>query len=318
MIQQTNSKASGPTALVTGGAGFIGSHVCRQLLERGWQVRVLDDLSMGKRENVPDGAQLIVGDVRDPNTVRRTVAGVDVLFHLAAVVSIRVSVDEFYHDAEVNLLGTLNLLQACAERGIGKFVYASSMAVYADSPSPVPVTEDYRLSPISPYGIAKLTSENYVMQVGKQFLFDTVALRYFNTYGAGQTFTPYVGVITIFIRRLLERQAPVIFGDGEQRRDFVHVEDVAAATVAAAERDVSGTVINVGTGISTSVNQIAAMLGDKIAPGITSIHDAAQPGELRNSIADISRARQLLGYEPKRRLETDLDEVIAWNRERWI
>ncbi len=305
-------------ALVTGGAGFIGSHVCRQLLERGWQVRVLDNLSMGKRENVPDGAQLIVGDVRDPDTVRKTIAGVDVLFHLAAVVSIRMSVDEFYNDAEVNLLGTLNLLQACAERGIGKFVYASSMAVYADSPSPVPIAEDYDLSPISPYGIAKLASESYVLQVGKQFLFDTVALRYFNTYGAGQTFTPYVGVITIFIRRLLSGQSPIIFGDGEQRRDFVHVEDVASATVAAAEQNVSGTVINVGTGTSTSVNQIAAMLRAKIMPDITPMHEAAQPGELRNSIADIGRARQLLGYEPKRRLETDLDEVIAWNKERWM
>jgi len=304
--------------LVTGGAGFIGSYVSRLLIARGWQVTVLDDLSMGKRENVPEGARLIVDDVCNPNTVRNAIVGIDVVFHLAAVVSIRVSMEEFYHDAEVNLLGTLNLLQACAERGISKFVYASSMAVYADSPVAVPVSEDYHLAPISPYGIAKLASEQYILQVGKQFKFDTVALRYFNTYGAGQTFTPYVGVITIFIRHLLERQVPVIFGDGEQRRDFVHVEDVAAATVAAAERGVSDTVINVGTGIATSVNQIAATLSAKIAPDITPVHDAAQPGELRNSIADISRARQLLGYEPERRLETDLDDVITWNKERWV
>jgi len=149
--------------------------------------------------------------------------------------------------------------------------------------------------------------------VGEQFGFDAVALRYFNTYGAGQTFTPYVGVITIFIRRLLKGESPVIFGDGEQRRDFVHVEDVAAATVAAVERDVTGVAINIGTGVATSVNQIADMLRRRIAPHVEPLHGPAQPGELRNSIADITLARELLGYEPKRTLEDNLDEVIDWN-----
>lgn len=310
MTTRTNSK----TALVTGGAGFIGSHVGRLLIEQGWRVVVLDDLSMGTRERVPAGTRLIVGDVRDPLAVRDALQGVDVVVHLAAVVSIRASVEHFYRDAEVNLMGTVNLLNACAERGIGKFVYASSMAVYADSPTPEPINEAYRLDPISPYGVAKLAGEQYVLQVAGQFGFDAVALRYFNTYGAGQTFTPYVGVITIFIRRLLAGKAPVVFGDGEQRRDFVHVRDVAAATIAAAERDVTGVVLNVGTGIGTSVNEIAAMLCAKIAPDMSPVHGPAQPGELRNSIADIGQARTLLGFAPRCRLETDLDEVIDQNQ----
>jgi len=308
-----SSERSGGAALITGGAGFIGSHVARQMIDLGWDVVVLDDLSMGKRENVPEGAELIVGDVRDPGAVRHALAGVDTVLHLAAVVSIRASVEHFYEDAEVNLMGTINLLSACAERGISKFVYASSMAVYADSPTAEPIPETYRLEPISPYGISKLAGEKYALQVGEQFGFDAVALRYFNTYGAGQTFTPYVGVITIFIRRLLKGEPPVIFGDGEQQRDFVHVEDVAAATVAAVERDVSGVAINVGSGVATSVNQIADMLRRRIAPQVEPLRGPAQPGELRNSIADITLARELLGYEPQRTLEDNLDEVIDWN-----
>jgi len=302
-------------ALVTGGAGFIGSHLVERLLSEGLQVVVLDDLSVGKRKNVPAGAEFVLGDVRDPDAVATAISDVDVVFHLAARVSIRASIAGFYEDAETNLMGTLNVLRACAAHGIKKFVYASSMAVYADAPHPVPLPETYSTVPISPYGVAKLASERYAMLVADQAGFKTVALRYFNTYGPRQTFTPYVGVITIFIQRLLRGEPPVIFGDGEQCRDFVYVGDVVEATFCAMLSDVHGEVFNIGSGTSTSVNQIASLLCSRLRPDIVPRYAPEHPGELRNSIADISKARRLLGYEPQGRLEEKIDEVIAWNRE---
>jgi UDP-glucose 4-epimerase len=301
-------------ALVTGGAGFIGSHLVERLLQDGLEVTVLDNLSTGKRTNLPPDADLVLGDVRDPAIVTAAVSGADVVFHLAARVSIRASVDDFWQDAETNLLGTLNVLRACASRKVKKLVYASSMAVYADAPQPVPLSEDYATAPISPYGIAKLASERYATVVAAQSGFDAVALRYFNTYGPRQTFTPYVGVITIFIQRLLRGEQPIIFGDGEQCRDFVYVGDIVKATVSAMRSDVSGEVFNVGSGHGTTVNRIAALLCERLAPQIASQHVAAHAGELRNSVANIDKARRLLGYEPHGRLEDKIDELIAWNR----
>ncbi len=301
-------------ALVTGGAGFIGSHLVERLLRDGLQVTVLDNLSTGKRTNLPPEADLILGDVRDLAIVTAVVSGVDVVFHLAARVSIRASVEHFWEDAETNLVGTLNVLRACVSRKAKKLVYASSMAVYADAPQPVPVSEEYATAPMSPYGVSKLASERYAMLVAAQSGFDVVALRYFNTYGPRQTFTPYVGVITIFIQRLLRGEPPVIFGDGEQCRDFVHVGDVVDASVRAMTSNVSGEVLNVGSGQGTSVNRIAALLCERLAPETVPQHIAAHPGELRNSIANIDRARRLLGYEPQGRLEDRIDEIIAWNR----
>lgn len=302
-------------ALVTGGAGFIGSHLVERLLREGLQVVVLDDLSLGKREYVPKDLGFVLGDVRDPAAVSAAVAGVDVVFHLAARVSIRASVSGFCEDAETNLMGTLNVLQACASHRVKKFIYASSMAVYADAPEPVALHESYDTTPISPYGVAKLASERYAMLVAAQSGFDAVALRYFNTYGPRQTFTPYVGVITIFIQRLLRGEAPLIFGDGEQCRDFVYVGDIVDATLRAMTHGVGSEVFNVGSGRGITVNQIASMLCARLRPDVVPEHVAAHPGELRNSIADIGKARQFLGYEPQARLEDRIHEVIAWNEE---
>ena len=301
-------------ALVTGGAGFIGSHLVERLLREGMQVVVLDNLSVGKRENVPARAKLMLGDMRDSDAVAAATSGVDVVFHLAARVSIRASVEGFYEDAETNLMGTLNVLRACAANNVKKLIYASSMAVYADAPGPIPLHESYPTVPISPYGVAKLASERYIMLVASQSGFRAVALRYFNTYGPRQTYTPYVGVITIFIQRLLRGEPPIIFGDGKQCRDFVYVGDIVEATFRAVVRDVDGEVINVGSGRGTSVNQIASLLCARLHPDIVPRHAPEQPGELHNSVADISKARQLLGYEPGPQLEDKIDEVIAWNR----
>lgn len=300
-------------ALVTGGAGFIGSHVTERLLALGVRVRVLDNLSVGVRENVPRGAELVIGDVRDAATVARALDGVDVVFHLAARVSIRASVDRFYDDAQTNVMGTLTVLQACAERKVRRFVYASSMGVYADAPSPDPIPETYPTEPISPYGVGKLAGEKYLLCLAGVLGLEPVILRYFNTYGPRQGYTPYVGVITIFIKRLLAGEPPIIFGDGEQRRDFVYVGDVADATVLASLNDVAGEVFNIGTGRATSVNQIADLLCRKLNPSIRPEYAPEHPGELRYSVPDISKARRLLGYAPKGRLEEKIDEVIAWH-----
>jgi len=277
---------------------------------------VLDNLSVGKREYVPNDAELRIGDVRDPDAVATALRGVEAVFHLAAKVSIRASIADFVGDAETNLMGTLNVLQQSAQAGIGKFVYASSMAVYADATAPVPIPETHPTAPISPYGVAKLASERYAMLVSEQAGFHAVALRFFNTYGPRQTFTPYVGVITIFIQRLLRGEPPLIYGDGEQRRDFVYVGDIADAAYRAMASDVSGQVFNVGSGMATSVNEVADLLRDRLNPTIEPQHLPAHPGELRNSIADITRARLLLGYEPLGRIQDRIDEVIAWNQEK--
>jgi UDP-glucose 4-epimerase len=302
--------------LVTGGAGFIGSHLVRSLLAAGHEVVVLDDLSMGKRENVPAEATFIQGDIRSASDVRQSLEGVETVFHEAARVSIRASVKQFVEDAEINLMGTLNILQCCADTGVRKLVYASSMAVYDDSPRPMPIAETYRTEPQSPYGISKLAGEKYCLQFCQTNNVQCRVLRYFNTYGPGQTFTPYVGVITIFINGLLRGQAPTIFGDGEQRRDFVHVSDIVQANLCALKSDRPSGIYNVGTGRATSVNEIAAMLCERINPKLKPNYAPAQIGELRNSIADVTRISQELGYQPRVEIADRIGEVIESCREK--
>jgi UDP-glucose 4-epimerase len=272
-------------ALVTGGAGFIGSHLVRALLEQGVEVSVLDDLSVGKPENVPAAAKFVKGDVRDANAVDEALGGVDCVFHNAAVVSVRASVEGFVRDADVNLMGTLNLMDRLDASGVRKAVLASSMAVYADSEQQL--AESHPTEPLSPYGIAKLAAERYWILMCRRFGIAATVLRYFNTYGPGQSFTPYVGVITIFINRLLAGEPLVIFGDGEQRRDFVHVDDIVAANLLALGANAADRIFNVGT---------------------------AKPGEMRSAVADISAIRDALGFAPTRP-EIAFEEIIHYWRE---
>lgn len=305
-------------ALVTGGAGFIGSHLTEALLNEGMEVTVLDNLSMGKIENIPDGAKFVHGDVCSQEDVTKVLDGVDVVFHEAARVSIRSSIKGFYEDAETNLMGTLNLLRCCEGSEVKKIVYASSMAVYADCDSEVRIAEDYTQEPISPYGISKLASEKYCLQFSRDTGIDCHVLRYFNTYGTGQTLTPYVGVITIFINRLFEGKAPVIFGDGKQRRDFVHVSDIVSANLLSMASRISRDIFNVGTGIGTSVNEIADLLCNKINPGLRPVHTEEHSGELRYSIAAIHRIANDLGYSHKGRLTDMINEVIEYYKQKRI
>ena len=296
-------------ALVTGGAGFIGSHLVRALLADGRRVTVLDNLSVGRREAIPDGAHFVHGDIRDEAAIADALRGVDCVFHLAAQVTIRGSFERFHEDLDTNVMGTARLLRAIDPQQVKWFTLASSMAVYADADSPAPIDESHPARPLSPYGVGKLAAEDVSSQVLAARGVPFTALRFFNTYGPGQTYTPYVGVLTIFITRLLRGEPITIFGDGEQQRDFIHVSDIVAGAIATPGRAPGR--YNLGTGRGTSLNQLATMVIDELAPGTRPQHAAAPAGELRFSVANIDAARHALGFSPRRSLSADLDDVVA-------
>ncbi len=295
--------------LVTGGAGFIGSHLTQALLARGIAVTVLDNLSVGHRAAIPAAARFVEGDVRDRAAVGEALATVDAVIHLAAQVTIRGSFDRFYEDLDTNLMGTANIVRSLEPTRIRWFTLASSMAVYADSPAPRPLPEGYVTEPLSPYGVGKLAAERVCRQMLATLGIPLTVLRFFNTFGPGQRYTPYVGVMTIFVTRLLRGETPVIFGDGEQQRDFVHVADIVSGVTGSLGR-AAGT-FNLGSGQNTSLNELAALLIDRLRPGTQPIYEPSRGGELRFSVADISAARQAFGYVPSRRLAAHLDELIA-------
>ena len=295
-------------ALVTGGAGFIGSRLVRHLLGQGLAVTVLDNCSVGSPAAVDDRARFIEGDVRRVEDLEAALEDVDCIFHLAAKVTIRGSLERFHEDVDNTLMGTVKLLDSLDDERVRFFTLASSMAVYAEAASPEPIPESHPREPLSPYGTSKLASEQICSQVLALRGVPFTAVRYFNTFGPGQKFTPYVGVMTIFITKLLQGERPTIFGDGEQQRDFVHVDDIVAGT--AATLGATPGIYNLGTGRPTSVNRLAELLVERIAPDLSAEHVPAQPGELRYSIADIGRARAVLGYEPTRSLQADVDPLI--------
>ena len=300
--------------VVTGGAGFIGSHIAEFCLREGLETIVIDNLSVGKREYVPEEAIFYQVDILDLEVLKDLFAGVDVVFHNAAKVSIRDSVKNFVEDAKTNVIGTLNVIKASLVNGVKKVIYASSMAVYGDV-NKLPISENAKLAPLSPYGISKLTSELYGFNIAKYSNLNFIALRYFNTYGTRQTFTPYVGVLTIFIQQMLKGEIPTIFGTGNQIRDFVWVKDIARANILAMYRELPNVAINVGSGKGTSVNQIFQLLKRKLKMDIQPNYGPPQPGEPKDSIADITLAKKLLNYEPKGDLEDKIDEIIQWNKQ---
>lgn len=290
-------------AVVTGGAGFIGSHVAEALLARGDDVTVVDDLSNGKRENVPDGARLVVADIRDgglgPVFEK---ARPEVVFHLAAQVDVRVSVERPAHDASVNVIGTVAVLEAA--RGVGAQVVFSSTggAIYGECDGPAPESAERR--PLAPYGVSKLAGEEYLAAYNRLYETSNVSLRYGNVYGPRQDPHGEAGVVAIFLGALAHGQAPRIFGDGLQTRDYTYAGDVARASLAAAGH--AGGVFNVGTGLETSVVELYELCRTVSGSSLEAVEAPARLGELQRSVLDVSLAERELGW----RAEVPLEEGL--------
>lgn len=302
--------------LVTGGAGFIGSHLCRHLVAQGHGVRVLDNLSSGKRANL-EGVEVdwAVGDLRDEALLAAALRGVEYVHHHAAIASVAVSVAQPLLEQEVNVVGTLRLLEAARQAGVRRVVFAASAAAYGNNPES-PKREEMRPEPASPYGLSKVAGEYYCRIYSEIFGLETVCLRYFNVFGPRQDpASPYSGVISLFARRLLLGQAPLIQGDGEQSRDFVYVEDVVQANLRASQVDQArGEVYNIGCGRSTTIRELAGLLNQLLGTGLEPEFVPARPGDVRCSLADISRARTGLGYAPTFALAEGLARTVEWMR----
>ena len=289
-------------AVVTGGAGFIGSHVVEALLARGDEVTVVDDLSNGKRENVPEDARLVVADVREGLGALFERARPETVFHLAAQVDVRVSVERPDHDASVNVLGTVAVLEAA--RGVGAQVVFSSTggAIYGECDGPAPESAERR--PLAPYGVSKLAGEEYLAAYNRLYETSHVSLRYGNVYGPRQDPHGEAGVVAIFLGALARGQAPRIFGDGLQTRDYVYAGDVARASLAAAGH--AGGVFNVGTGKETSVVELYSLCRTVASSSLEAVGAPARLGELQRSVLDVSLAERELGWQPEVPLEDGL------------
>ncbi|HET7457251.1 MAG TPA: NAD-dependent epimerase/dehydratase family protein [Gemmatimonadaceae bacterium] len=315
---QTKNKGTAAACLVTGGAGFIGSHLASRLVELGHPVRVVDNLSTGDMANVDaigGAVDFVRGDLCDPAVCARAVAGIDVVFHLAALGSVPRSLADAWgsHDANVN--ATVRLLEAARSAGVRRVVYSSSSSVYGDTPT-LPKVESMEPLPRSPYAASKLSGEQYVLAYARAGLVEGVALRYFNVFGPRQSPTgPYAAVIPLFLRAAYDGTAATLFGDGSQTRDFTYVENVVRANLLAATEPaarVSGWPVNVGAGARTSLRELAALV-QRVSGRPLEIREAPpRPGDVRDSLASLERARQTLGYEPAVTLEEGLRRTWAW------
>lgn len=297
-------------ALVTGGAGFIGSHLVRALLERGDRVVILDNFASGRRSNLDEltgEIELVEGDLRSYERVHAAMKGVELVFHEGALPSVPRSVQDPLTTNEVNVSGTLNVLLAARDEGVGRVVFASSSSVYGDADG-FPRDETQRPQPLSPYGVAKLAAESYCRAFWQVYGLETVSLRYFNVFGPRQDpASQYAAVVPRFIARLLEGKPPVIYGDGTQSRDFTYVGNVVAGNLLAASApDVAGEVLNVATGGSLTVKELSAAIQETLGVDIEPVYEPARVGEIEHSAADISRAAQLLGYAPLQSVEEGL------------
>lgn len=300
-------------ALVTGGAGFIGSNIVKLLVEERHSVVVLDNLSSGYRENLDPfpGVELVIGDVRDEGAVVRAVRGAEVIFHLAASVGNKRSIEHPIEDSEINVVGTLRVLEAARTAGVRKVVFSSSAGIFGELKT-LPIQEDHPVEPDSPYGASKLAAEKMCLAYAKLYHLDALCLRYFNVYGPNQRFDAYGNVIPIFVFKMLRGEPITIFGDGEQTRDFVNVRDVAQANLQAGKSvGVSGA-FNIGSGSRITINNLVERL--QAAGGIrpTVQYGPPRPGDVRDSLADIRAAQKAFGFMPHVDMNQGLQEYVEW------
>jgi nucleoside-diphosphate-sugar epimerase len=303
--------------LVTGGAGFIGSHLCEELVRRGESVRVVDSLITGKRANIAllPRVEFIHGDLADLDVARRAVDGVDYVLHQAAIPSVPRSVEDPIASNRANIDGSLNLLVAARDAGVRRVVYAGSSSAYGNTQE-LPKVETMPTAPLSPYALQKLVAERYCQLFTALYGLETVTIRYFNVFGPRQDpSSPYSGVISLFIRALCEGRQPTIFGDGEQTRDFTYVANVVDGVLRAAHANgVSGEVINVATGGRVSLNELFAVVRDAVGSDVQPAYGPPRAGDVKDSQADISKARRLLGYRPIVPFDEGLRNTVEWYR----
>ena len=307
--------------LVTGGAGFIGSHIIEELLRRKHRVRVLDNFSTGKRENLEvflPKIDLVEGDIRDSVTVKEAVRGVDYALHQAALASVPRSIDNPLETNEVNIQGTLNLLVAAKDAQVKRFVLASSSSVYGPALR-LPKRELMKPNPVSPYAITKLTGEKYCQAFFNLYGLETVCLRYFNVFGPRQDpNSQYAAVVPRFILAMLDHRSPTIYGDGEQSRDFSYVSNVVEANILACTApEAVGQVINVACGERYTVNELFACLRRLLGVDLSPQHVDSRLGDVRHSLADISRAGKFIGYRPRVTIEEGLERTVTWFKKRY-
>jgi nucleoside-diphosphate-sugar epimerase len=303
--------------LVTGGAGFIGSHLAAELIRCGDRVRIVDNLSTGKRRNldVAPGAEFLQGDLADLDVARRAAQGVDFVLHQAAIPSVPRSVLDPIQSNRSNIDATLGILVAARDAGVRRLVYAASSSAYGDTPS-LPKHEEMPVKPLSPYALQKLVGEQYCQMFTTLYGFETVSIRYFNVFGPRQDpSSPYSGVISLFISALVDGRRPTIYGDGEQTRDFTYVANVVDGVLRACEAPgAAGETINVATGGRISLNQLFAELRRLIGASAEPVYDEARKGDVKHSQADISKAQRLLGYAPRVGFEEGLKKTLEWYR----
>ena len=302
--------------LVTGGAGFIGSHLVDRLMKEDYEVVVLDNFSAGKAENIQhhldsQSFDLVKGDIRNSEDVRKAVGDADVVFHLAAIVNVPLSIEDPLLVNDVNVRGTLNLLEASVKEDIQRFIYVSSCAVYGEARY-LPINEEHPIMPLSPYGISKFTAEHHCKIFHKIHDLKTVCLRFFNVYGPRQSEGPYSGVITQFVNRLKRGKPPIVYGDGEQTRDFVYVEDVVEASMLVLRcQHCAGEVINIGAGKPTTINELSKVLMKMFRElSVKPEYAPLRAGDIRDSYADIGKAGRVLGYRPRIRLEGGIRRLL--------
>jgi len=297
--------------VVTGGAGFIGSHIAEELSKDN-EVVVIDNLYSGRVENVPENVKFVQADIRDYESIVEIMSQADYVFHEAALVSVVESVEKPVLTEEINVLGTLNILRALSE-GHGKLIFASSAAVYGDNQN-LPLKEEEKPMPLSPYGVTKVSGEYYCKIFYELYGVPTVALRFFNVFGERQGYNQYAGVISIFINRALKNEPLIIFGDGKQTRDFIYVKDVVKANVLVAEKKrANGEVFNVARGERTTILELAMKIIDATNSSSPIIFDKPRPGDIKHSQADISKIKKL-GFKPEYSLEEGLLRTVEWYR----